>query len=408
MRFYLKLAWRNIFRNRRRTFLTGLIIGLGLTSMIFVDASMVGMKENMISAATSSFLGDAEIHRSGFQESQDATMTIGQLNRVVSMLRDDPHVASFTERTICNATVSSPADLASVVLYGIVPDSEQALSKVDESMIEGSYLETDGQGRALLGAELAESLDVSVGDRVVLTVSKAGTGELAQNLFRVGGIFRMHIQEMDTSVVLVPLEQAQQMLGIGRGVHEIAVRFRRLEYATAGQKEFSQRYSSFGNAAETWPQLLPQIKYMLDMTNISIAITVIIVFAMIIFGIINTLFMALYERIFEFGVLRAVGTRAGKLRTLIVFEAGSLAIYSIALGMILGAVATLIGSLVGLDLTGVELAGATFTGRIYTVFALRQFTLYPLLVFAFTLLVSLYPAGHAARMSVARALQRAI
>jgi ABC-type lipoprotein release transport system permease subunit len=406
MRFYLKLAWRNIFRNRRRTFLTGLIIGIGLAAMIFVDAYIVGMKDGMISSATSSFLGHAQIHREGFQDSQDADLTIARTDQLVEQLRSDPHVEAFSERTLSFGTISAPADIASVVIYGIEPQREKALSKVDESIVEGSYLEQN-EG-ALIGQDLARRLEAQVGDRIVITVSQAASGELSQTLFRVHGIFRMHIKEIDSAAVFIPLSAAQSMLGIGQGIHEIAVRFDRTQYASEQGQRFAADYSRFGNVAETWQQLVPQIKYVLDMTNISIAITVILVFAMIMFGIINTMFMALYERTFEFGVLRAVGTRPARLRNLIVFEAASLAVYAAALGMILGAAVTLISSFTGLDLTGVEFAGTTFTSRIFPVFALRQFTLYPLLVFGFTCLVSLYPAGHASKMSVAGALQRAL
>jgi ABC-type lipoprotein release transport system permease subunit len=408
MRFYLKLAWRNIFRNRRRTFLTGLIIGIGLAAMIFVDAYIVGMKDSMISSATSSFLGQAQIHRQGFLDSQNVGLTISQPERVTEQLHGDPDVRAFTERTLSFGTISAPADIASVVIYGIAPETEKPLSKIDESMIDGSYLSADQNSSALIGQRLAERLGVAVGDRIVLTVSRAGSGELSQTLFRVGGIFNMHINELDSLTVFVTLKSAQSMLGIDGRVHEIAIRFRHSQYAVEQGTQFSQEYSSYGNVAETWQQLVPQLKYVLDMTNISIAVTVILVFAMIVFGIINTMFMALYERTFEFGVLRAVGTRPGRLRNLIVIEAGALAVYAVALGMILGAGIALLSSSTGLDLTGVELAGTTFTSRIYPVLNLRQFTLYPLLVFAFTCAVSLYPAGHASRMSVARALQRAL
>jgi ABC-type lipoprotein release transport system permease subunit len=406
--YYLKLAWRNIFRNRRRTFLTGLIIGIGLAAMIFVDAYIVGMKDSMISSATSSFLGQAQIHRQGFQDSHDAKLTIAQPQRVVEQLRGDPHVEAFSERVLGYGTISAPADIASVVVYGIEPEREKALSMMDESMVRGSYLEKGDSDGALIGQKLAERLEVEVGDRIVITVSRAGSGELSQTLFRVQGIYRMHVDELDSGVAFVPLSSAQAMMGIDGNIHEIAIRFHRTQYASEQGQQFTGEYSRFGNVAETWQELVPQIKYVLDMTNISIAITVILVFAMIVFGIINTMFMALYERTFEFGVLRAVGTRPSRLRNLIVFEAGSLALYAAVLGIILGAAVTLVSSITGLDLTGVEFAGTTFTSRIYPVFSVRQFTLYPLLVLGFTCLVSLYPAGQAARMSVAGALQRAL
>lgn len=410
MRLYLKLAWRNVFRNRRRTFLTGLIIGVGLAAMIFTDAWIMGMKENMIDSATSSFLGEAQIHREGYRESQENELTVQERGAITAMLEKDPEVKGFTERVMSFGTISSPSDIGSIVVYGIDPEREKQLSKIDESMISGSYLQADSTGRdgVMIGADLAEELEVSVGDRVVLTVARAGSGELSQDLFRVSGIFRMYIEQLDSSVVLIPLASAQRIIGVDGQVHEIAVQFRDIQYARRSGGEFSTKYSLFGNTAETWQTLVPEIKYILDMTDASIGITVVIVFAMIVFGIVNTMFMSLYERGFEFGVLRAVGTRPATMRNLIVIEAGVLALYSIGLGAILGAALTALGSVFGMDLTGVELAGATFTGKIYTVFHLRQYLLHPALVFVFTVLVSLYPARFASRMSITKALQRTL
>jgi ABC-type lipoprotein release transport system permease subunit len=410
MRSYLKLAWRNVFRNRRRTFLTGLIIGVGLAAMMFTDAWILGMKQNMIDSATSSFLGQAEIHRKGYQDSQDNSLTILELGTIVSTLEKDPTIKNFTERVMSFGTVSSPSDLGSVVVYGIDPEKEKPLSKIDESMVSGSYLPADpsaAQG-VLLGADLAETLGVSVGDRVVLTVARAGSGELSQDLFLVSGIFQMHIKELDSSVALIPLASAQRMIGIDGRVHEIAVQFKDIQYAGRAGGGFSRKYSLPGDTAQTWQALVPQLKYILDMTDASVGITVVMVFAMIVFGIVNTLFMSLYERIFEFGVLRAVGTRPATTRNLIVIEAGVLALYSIVLGVILGTALIALGAVFGMDLTGVNFGGATFTGRIYTVFNLRQFLLHPALVFVFTVLVSVYPARFASRMSITKALQRTL
>ncbi|HKK66229.1 MAG TPA: ABC transporter permease [Clostridia bacterium] len=413
MNFYLKMAWRNIFRNRKRTFLTGLIIGIGLASIMFTDAIVVGMKENMIQSVTSSFIGDAQIHYEGFQDSYDAKKTIENREQLLSRLQQDEAIESITERTAGFGTISSPSDINSILIYGIDPSRERPISKVDEAIRKGSYFnpqQNGGEqfGGVLIGSKLAERLEVKVGDRIVLSATNVKTDDLAQNMFRVAGIYTMQIDEMDTSAAFIPISQAQEMLGLGSRVHEIAVSFKDVQYASQHSDEFAAAYSKGGNKAETWPQLVPQMKKMLDLTDFSVGITMIIVFAVIIFGIINTLFMSLYERIFEFGVLRAVGTKAVSLRKLIVFEAASLAVYSSVIGVLLGALIIYIGSVHGMNLTGVEFAGATFTEEINTVFRLRQFILHPLLIFLFTVLVSLYPARYAGRMSITHALQKTL
>lgn len=407
MRFYLKMAWRNIFRNRKRTFLTGLIIGIGLASIMFTDAIVVGMKENMIRSVTSSFLGDAQIHREGFQEAYDSEKTVEKYAELQKMLKKDQNIERFTERVACFGTISSPSDINSIMLYGIDPEKEPEISKMDEAIIDGGYLNKENNG-VLIGTKLADRLEVTTGDRIVLSVSNVQTGDLAQNMFQVAGIYKMQIDEMDTSTAFIPIAQAREMIGVRGGVHEVAVQFYDVQYASRHGEEFAAHYSIAGNKAETWPQLVPQMKKMLDMTDFSVGIVLIIVFAVIIFGIINTLFMSLYERIFEFGVLRAVGTRAASLKSLIVFEAASLAVYSIVLGLLLGTLIIYIGSIHGMNISGVEFAGATFTEEIKTVFRLRQFILHPLLIFIFTVAVSFYPARYAGRMSITHALQKTL
>jgi len=126
------------------------------------------------------------------------------------------------------------------------------------------------------------------------------------------------------------------------------------------------------------------------------------------FGIINTLFMSLYERMFEFGVLRAVGTRPSGVRRLIVFEAGALALLSIAMGTVLGFGLTFAMSKIGIDYRGIEFAGTTFYDLLYPVLHVQQFLIYPLAVFIFTLLVGLYPARVAGKMRVADALRKSL
>ena len=138
--------------------------------------------------------------------------------------------------------------------------------------------------------------------------------------------------------------------------------------------------------------MFPQFKTVMSMTWVSLAFMAVVLFGIVAFGIINTLFMSLYERMFEFGVLRAVGTRPAGVRRLIVFEAGSLAVFSIVMGTVLGFVSPSLVSRIGIDYRGIEFAGTTFSDLLYPVLDGRQFIIYPAAVFFFTLLVGLYPA----------------
>lgn len=408
MWFDIKLAWRNIFRNKRRTIIAGIAIGIGLASMIFTDALMIGMKDNMIKSATTSFLGEGQIHRSGFRLTQDVEKTINNLDQVVLNLEKEEAVDRFTLRTASFDMITSPANVSSIMFFGIDPETEKHLSQIDDAIKEGNFFEGDKTRDIVIGSELAELLEVALGDRVVITVSQAESGDLSQEMFRISGIYHFNIKEMDSGFAFVRLSKAQQMLGIGKSVHEIAIKFTDIKFATDEDNTFWEKYSVDDNEAVSWTVILPQLKAMLGMFWISLLVMTVILFGIVAFGILNTLFMSLYERMFEFGVIRAVGTRPSGVRKLVVFEAGALSILSIAMGIILGFVVTFIVTKTGIDYRGIEIAGTTMYEMLYPVIHLQQYTIYPAAVFLFTVLIGLYPAIVASKMSIASALRKSL
>ena len=225
MWIYVKLAWKNLLRNPRRSLIAGTAIGIGLAALIFVDALVLGMERNMVESATSTFLGEGEIHRKGFRATQQSDLTIERLDSVVSGLQQEEIVRSFTVRAMSFGMISSPANVTSVELVGVNPETEKQVSMIYETIVGGNYFEGNESHEIVIGSKLAEVLQVQLGDRVVVTVAQAGTGALSQDLFRVSGIFRLNIQELDRGAAFVRLPKAQEMLGLGSNAHEIALIF---------------------------------------------------------------------------------------------------------------------------------------------------------------------------------------
>jgi ABC-type lipoprotein release transport system permease subunit len=405
---FVKLAWRNLLRNKRRSLIAGTAIGIGLAALILVDALILGMERNMVESATASFMGQGRIQRKGFQDTQQADLTVNRLDRVLSDLRQEPALKYFSPRVYAFSMISSPANVNSVELVGVDPVMEKPVSEIDESIVKGTYFSGDREREILIGQKLAEILKVTLGDRLVVTVSQAGTGDLSQELFRVSGIFRFNISEMDRGMAFVRLEKAQDMLGIGKNVHEIALVFKDPGSGANAALPFWKKYSRFGNEALGWPAIMPQLEAVFKLSRFSTYITGLILFGVVALGIINTLFMSLHERMFEFGVLRAVGTRPGNIAKLVTFEAGALAVVSIVMGCVLGFIVVLILAHTGIDYTGIEYSGVTFRKLIYPVLRIRQFIEYPFWVFLFTILVGLYPACYAARILPAAAMRRGL
>ncbi len=408
MRLLLKLAWRNVLRNKRRTILSGLAVGIGLASLMFVDGLYQGMIESMIRTATDTLLGQGQIHASGFRDTLEVEKTINNSEGLIESLHSENLLSGFSPRTVSFGMLSSASGVNSVLLYGIAPETEKHISMIDEAVREGEFLAPDGMGQILIGSKAADILEVETGDRLVLTMAQAGTGELSQDMFRVTGIFHMGIREVDSGMAFINIKKSREILSLGRGTHEIALKFNDINDAGDRSLMFWEKYSTQGNEAIGWRDLAPQLAGVIEMSEISTVITSFLVFAIVAVIIMNSLFMSLYERMFEFGVLRAVGTRPGSMALIILFEAASLSLISILLGLLSGFLVMQIFSVYGINYKGIEFAGVTITELIYPVMRLRQFILFPILIFIFSLIAAIYPAVFAAKLSPARAMQKSL
>jgi ABC-type lipoprotein release transport system permease subunit len=408
MRTLLKLAWRNILRNRRRTVLSALAVGIGLASMIFMSAFMEGMLQNMLRTATDTFPGQGQIHASGFRDTFEVENTINNFEDIMSTLADEPLVKNYTPRTITFGMVTSPEDVQSVLLYGIDPLRERGLSVLHRAIINGIYPPADDTTHILIGSRAAETLNVVPGDRVVVTVAQANTGELSQEMFRVGGIFHFNVREIDTGMAYIHIDAARRILGTGNTAHEIALTFNDLQKAGDRSLPLWDKYSRDGNEGIGWRDIIPQIDGVFEMSQFSTLIISILVFGIVGLTIMNTLFMSLYERMYEFGVLRAIGTRPTRMAALIMIEAEMLSLVSIVFGLFMSALSLWLFSRYGIDYTGIDFAGVTFTEPIYPVIRLYQFTLFPLMVMSFSLIAAIYPAFYAARLSPSEAMRRSM
>ncbi len=408
MKLLFKLAWRNVLRNKRRTVLSGIAVGIGLASLMFVDGLYVGMLESMIRTATDTFLGQGQVHAQGFRDTLEVDKTINNSEAFMKSLETENLVSDFSPRTVSFGMLSSASGVNSVLLYGIEPDTERHISMIDEAVRQGNYLTPPGTGQILIGSKAAETLEVETGDRLVLTMAQAGTGELSQDMFRVTGIFHMGIREIDSDMAFINIKQAQELLALDRDVHEISLKFNDINDAGDRSLEFWEKYSEQDNEALGWKDLMPQLDSVIGMTDISNLIITSLVFAIVAVIIMNTLFMSLYERIFEFGVLRAVGTRPVNMALIIFFEATSLSLISIIIGLGIGYVFMYIFSVYGINYKGIEFAGVTITELIYPVVRPRQFTVFPVLIFIFSFIAAIYPAVFAAKLTPARAMQKSM
>ena len=401
----VKFAWKIIWRNGRRTVITGLAVGLGLGSMMFTEALMQGMSAHMIQTTTESWMGDAQIHRDGFLDTRNINLIIKRPDSTLSLLEQDTTVSFYTPRLLSPASVTSTTELKPVTLIGVDSETDPEVTMLEAAIDSGYYLSGDST-ELIIGYKLADDLNAGLGDVIVIT-AQAGSG-LSSSMFFVSGICRFGNDNLDRYSAFVNFTTAGAMLGLPGEFHEIAVRFPQAEMGADTSLGFWRRFSGFGNTALGWPELAPQIGSLLNMVDVSMSIMAAILFGLVVFGIVNSLFMSVFERMYEFGVMKAVGTRTGTITTMVVLEAFWIAVISTVIGIAIGLLTIWITSKTGINFGDIEVSGVTIDKPIYPVLILSRIWMYPVSTLILTTAAGIYPGIHAGRLNPAEAMRKSL
>lgn len=399
-----RLAKRSIFRNTRRTLLTILLISCSLVAILFTDAFVQGTVKTMVKISTQTFLGDGQIHRKGFREANDIDLYIKDPENLYRQLNNTVAIDAFSPRVLTGAMVSSSENSASAIVYGVDATKESQVSKLKLAITQGEYL-SGNDNEIIIGVELADLLEIDLGDRLVITVSEAHGGELSQALFRVSGLFNFNDRAMDVGMAFINLSRGQSLLNI-QGVHEVALRLQELTQAADKSLGFWHELNTEKIETLNWQELVPQLNSMLDMSQYSTLIVSLILYVLVCLGLINTMFMSIFERQTEFGILLAIGTRPKQLFVQIMLEGFFIGLLSVALGLIVALVLCYWGSVVGINYTDIEMSGMTLNEPIYLVIKAGNFISMALATIAVTILASLYPAFHASRLQPSFAMRK--
>ena len=404
-----KLAIRNILRNKRRTFLTMILISMTLAILIFTDGYMKAMADVMIRSATRLYPGDGQIHHVDYLAERDGEQQIADVDWHINALKAEPMIESYSPRALDFGMVSSTANNLAVQVVGIDADLEAQVSKLKLSIVFGDYLSNEGSDtQILIGQGLADLLEVDLGDRLVVSVNNYELNEIDQRLFRVSGVFKMNSKFFDEGLVFIQLPKAQQMLGIGNHVHEIAFNFFDESLSSDQSLLVWKHLSTETTIAQGWTSLMADLASIISLFDFSMLIVGGILFVVAILGVINAMFMSIYERTYEFGVIIAIGTRRISVFTLILVEGLVLCIASLIVGSMIGAAITVAIGNVGIDYGSMELSGVALAEILRPELRVLQFTELPFAVFVMTMVACIYPAIHASRIVPATALHKSL
>lgn len=403
----VKLAFRNLFRNTRRTVLTTILISSALIVIILVDGLIIGMTDLMVGSLTHTIEGEGQVMRKGFRTNFDAEFTIDNPDEVIQTISEDETVSGYAPRIMIGGMVASSYNTTGGFIYGVAADRELGVSRIKDALIDGEYL-TGAPRELLLGVGMAELLEVELGDRIILTAAAVDTNELSQELFRVSGIVEFGPEELDETLLFINLDKAQEVFGMKGKLHQIALRFTDPELSKNPELPIFVNLTDENIEALGWLDLQPAIGAMIEMTNYSTALVALILFALTSLGVINSMFMSIYERIYEFGVIKAIGTTPIQIFSLVLLEALLLALMSCIIGNIIGYFASDYFSVHGIPMGKMEVSGIVIDGNMYTALATYQFIQFPIYVTLLTIAAAVYPAVFAARIVPTQALHKVL
>jgi ABC-type lipoprotein release transport system permease subunit len=336
----LRVAWRNLVRGWRRSAIIVAAIGFGLGAAVFMVGLMNGMIRQMTDTAVRTQLGHVAVHTRGYHDNPDVTRSLPDGGRpVLERLQRGWDVAA-SPRLRGDGLVQSARHSARAVLVGVDPEGEARISSVPGSLVEGVFLEGEAPaprrsralGPVVIGNRLAERLRVGLGDKVVVHAP----GETGLGAFRVRGIYETPSSEFDAAFVFLQLADAQRLLGVGDRVTEITLVLDRPKEAPALQAWLHERLAGAEVEILRWDEREPQLAAMLGLMENIYWIFYAAIFVAMAFGIANVLFMSVYERIREFGVLRAVGLRPSRLVAMVLLESVLLTMVGTAVGLAFG------------------------------------------------------------------------
>ncbi len=302
---------------------------------------------------------------------------------------------------------STAENSAGVAIVGIDPAMERKVTTIDRGIVKGQYLREGEVRPILIGDRLAVNLKADVGDKVVL-LAQAADGSMGANLFRVAGIFRSGAPELDRGMAFILRQDAQALFSLQNRETEAVVLLNSSLAVPAAQQALQSKLAGKNVEVLTWYQVEPFLLQFIQLDDAFFYIIVIIFFVVISIGILNTIMMSVFERVREFGVMMALGTKPRQIVKMVVEEAFVLALVGAVIGSAIGISASLYFAHHGMNLSawaeGAAALGMT-SSMVYTRLTAANVVISNLAVLAVVVLVGLYPAMHASRLRPVEAIR---
>ena len=400
-----RMAWRNLWRNHRRTFIMLLAIAVGVWAMIFMTALMRGMVDQMIEDGIDSLPGFVQIHHPEYRDDPSIGNSLPQPGPELLEALRNSEVRGWSSRIRVPAMISSERDSRGVTLLGVAPKGEIELGFDPASIVEGRFLQSPEDRGLVVGRKLLERLETDLGKRVVV-MSQDPENNIADRGFRIVGVYKAKLAAQEELYIYAGRSTVQSLLNIDGQVSEIAIRGH--DYR-AVDNLYALMQNAAGDDADvrTWAELDSYLGLMLGVMDGFVLVWIIVIFLALSFGLVNTLMMAVFERVREFGLMQALGMKPAAIRYQVLAESVMLLMLGLLAGNLL-AVASILPIQNGIDLSavaeGMEMMGVSSV--LYPALKLNDIFLANTVVIILGILTSLLPAWRASQYRPVEAIAK--
>ncbi len=403
------MAWRNIWRNPRRSILTIAAIAFASLLLVFMLSWQFGSYATMIDAVVKVQTGHLQIQAKGYNEERETRQVVPDPELITSRFDQIPGIAAWTWRGQAFALAASEKRTYGALVTGIDPAREASVSRIRDFVREGDFLDGSDPYTALVGSLLAGNLKVGLGDEITL-LGQGRDGSTAATVVMVKGIFNSGQDELDRNALYMTLPAFQETFTMGKAVHEIVILADDLEDIPQIRATLRKDIAAVGESDAlvvlTWSELMPGVLQSIKIDLVSGFIFYLILIVIIAFSILNTFLMVLFERTREFGVLLALGTTPGRLSRLLLIESTAMTLLGVVIGIVLGSLVTAYFEVHGIVIsgTGDMLRQFGLPERMYPDLSALSIVIGSGIVLVITLLTALYPAHKARRLEPVKAM----
>ncbi len=408
MRLYLRLAWRNFWRQRRRTVIIILAIGITMAMMMWYDGTMAGFNQAIYANAIRVLGGNIQAHAAGYraQEDENPLVPLENAGEIVEAALAQPQVEAASQRIKTGGMATSAEGAFGVSIIGIEPEKELPVSMIGDpkNIADGRFLTSSDTDMVFIGQGLASAMGVKAGDRITL-VGNSSHKQVRKRTMTVAGVYDLDMPSLEKQTVYISLAEAQHLYDMSGTVTEVVIMLKKMGEEPAVLKALKPRFT--GAEIDSWETNFPELTSAVNRKSSVMDVFSLIMLVVAAIGILNLLTMAVYERTREIGVMGALGMKPNQISLLFLIEGAIMGVVGVAFGVVLGLLINFILSKVGMDyssFTGLTEYTAMISGQIYTTLGVEKLPIRSLTALIVSLLASILPAYEAAQHEPAKAL----